>query len=89
VEEEGESLIDVEHDQEGIIRNHRRAILHDLPHQEYFNGVYRKLVQRRHEERKSTLESQISTSEVHAWEVIFKVPEGEAEAENKKESKYK
>ena len=54
---EGESLIGLEDDQDAIINFHRKAILADAPMQEYLNRVYRKIVIKRHQERKSALES--------------------------------
>lgn len=84
---EGESLIGIEDDQDAMINFHRKAILQDVAMLDHLNRIYRKIVIKRIQERKSSLESQISASEMHAWEVIFKVPDGEGE--DKKEAKDK
>lgn len=78
-QQEGESLIGMEDDQDAVINFHRRAILLDASMVEHLNRIYRKLVIKRYQERKNALESQISACETHAWEVIFKVPDGEGE----------
>ena len=86
-EEEGESLLDFEEDPDGI-KNHRKALLKGVSLADYFHKLYLRLVHRREEERKISMESDISSLECNSWIVYFRVPESTSGANAKMKKFY-